>query len=144
MAEKVFTQCTVGGPVKVYVEDGVIKRMRPIIFDENDKGGWTIEAKGKKFSDPRRTTLNPYVVGERMRIYSENRIKYPYRRKNFDPNGERHPELRGMKPWILLPAKLRVLERHTVLQPLRQWLLLTIIGDCFITRWVLIPVSITC
>ena len=100
MAEKVFTQCTVGGPVKVYVEDGVIKRMRPIIFDENDKGGWTIEAKGKKFSDPRRTTLNPYVVGERMRIYSENRIKYPYRRKHFDPNGERHPELRGKDEYV--------------------------------------------
>ena len=31
--EQVFIQCTVGGPVRVYVEDGVIKRMRPIIFD---------------------------------------------------------------------------------------------------------------
>ena len=34
--EQVFTQCTVGGPVRVYVEDGVIKRMRPIRFDDQD------------------------------------------------------------------------------------------------------------
>jgi molybdopterin guanine dinucleotide-containing S/N-oxide reductase-like protein len=100
MAEQVYTQCTVGGPVKVYVENGVIKRMRPIIFDDSDGGGWTIEAKGKNFSDPRRTTLNPYVVGERMRVYSENRIKYPMKRKNFDPNGDRHPELRGKDEYV--------------------------------------------
>ncbi len=103
MAEQVLTQCTVGGPVKVTVRDGRIIRMRPIIFDETDKGGWTIEARGKKFSDPRMTTLNPYVVGERMRVYSENRIKYPMKRKHFDPNGERHPELRGNDEYVRIP-----------------------------------------
>lgn len=100
MAEQVLTQCTVGGPVKVTVRDGKIIRMRPIIFDNTDKGGWTIKARGKEFSDPRMTTLNPYVVGERMRVYSENRIKYPMKRKHFDPRGERHPELRGMDEYV--------------------------------------------
>ncbi|MBN1188266.1 MAG: molybdopterin-dependent oxidoreductase [Dehalococcoidales bacterium] len=100
MAEQEFTQCTVGGPVKVTVKDGKITRMRPIIFDETDEGGWTIEARGKKFSDPRMTTLNPYVVAERMRVYSENRIKYPMKRKNFDPNGDRHTELRGKDEYV--------------------------------------------
>ncbi len=92
--EQVFTQCTVGGPVRVYVEDGVIKRMRPIIFDEDDAPSWTIEARGRKFTPPRKTTLQSYEVPERTRVYT-NRIKYPLKRKNFDPNGERHPELRG-------------------------------------------------
>ena len=100
MAEQVLTQCTVGGPVKVTVKDGKITRMRPIMFDETDKGGWTIEARGKKFSDPRMTTINPYVVAERMRVYSENRIKYPLKRKHFDPKGERHPELRGKDEYV--------------------------------------------
>ena len=92
--EQVFTQCTVGGPVRVYVEDGVIKRMRPIIFDEDDAPSWTIEARGRKFTPPRKTTLQSYEVPERTRVYT-NRIQYPLKRKNFDPSGERHPELRG-------------------------------------------------
>ena len=95
MAEQEFIQGTIGGIMKVTVRDGTIIRMRPIVFDESDGGQWTIKAKGKEFSDPRKTTLNAYVVGERMRVYSENRIKYPLKRKHFDPNGERHPELRG-------------------------------------------------
>src|ERR1035437_420233 len=101
MAEESLTQCTVGGPVRVTVKDGKITRMRPIVFDETDEGGWTLEGRGgKKFSDPRRTTLNPYVVAERMRVYSENRIKYPLKRKHFDPKGERHPEMRGNDEYV--------------------------------------------
>jgi len=30
-----------------------------------------------------------------MRLYSEDRIKYPMKRVGFDPNGDRHPETRG-------------------------------------------------
>ena len=92
--EKVYIQCTVGGPVRVYTKDGVITRMRPIIFDDSDAASWTIEARGKKYTPPRKTTLQSYEVPERQRVYT-NRIQYPMRRKNFDPNGDRHPELRG-------------------------------------------------
>ncbi len=84
--EQVFIQCTVGGPVRVYVKDGVITRMRPIIFDDTDAPSWTIEARGRKFSPPRKTTLQSWEVPERQRVYT-NRIKYPMKRKNFDPNG---------------------------------------------------------
>ena len=100
MAEQIFTQCTIGGPVFVHVEDGKITKMRPIVFDDTDAPSWTIEARGRKFTPPRKTFLNPYVVAERMRIYSENRIKYPYRRKTFDPHGDRHPEMRGKDEYI--------------------------------------------
>jgi molybdopterin guanine dinucleotide-containing S/N-oxide reductase-like protein len=95
MSEQVLTQCTVGGAVKVHVKDGVITRIRPIVFDETDAPSWTIETQGKKFSPPRMTTLNPYIVPERTRIYSEKRIKYPYKRVDFDPKGKRNPENRG-------------------------------------------------
>ena len=47
----------------------------------------------------RKTTLQSYEVPERQRVY-ENRIKYPMKRKNFDPNGERHPELRGKDEYV--------------------------------------------
>ncbi len=101
MPEQVFTQCTVGGPVRVYVKDGKITRMRPIIFDDKtDAPSWVIDARGKKFSPPRRTTLQSYLVPERTRVYAENRIKYPYRRKNFDPRGDRHPEMRGKDEYV--------------------------------------------
>jgi trimethylamine-N-oxide reductase (cytochrome c) len=99
MAEQVFTQCTVGGPVRVYVKDGVITRMRPIIFDEDDAPSWTIDARGRKFTPPRRTTLQSYECAERQRVY-ENRIHYPMRRKHFDPAGDRHPELRGRDEYV--------------------------------------------
>jgi trimethylamine-N-oxide reductase (cytochrome c) len=100
MAEQIVTQCTIGGPVFVHVEDGKITKIRPIVFDDTDAPSWTIEARGRKFTPPRKTFLNPYVVGERMRIYSENRIKYPYRRKTFDPHGDRHPEMRGKDEYV--------------------------------------------
>ena len=52
-----FTNCTTGGPMFVDVEDGKIVRMIPIDLDENDAEGWTIEARGRDFTPPRRTTL---------------------------------------------------------------------------------------
>ena len=100
MAEQILTQCTVGGPVLVHVNNGKITKMRPIVFDDSDAPSWTIEARGRKFTPPRKTTLQSYVVAERMRIYSENRIKYPYKRKTFDPHGDRHPEMRGKDEYI--------------------------------------------
>jgi molybdopterin guanine dinucleotide-containing S/N-oxide reductase-like protein len=100
MPDKVLTQCTVGGPVKVYVKDGIITHMRPVVFDETDAPSWVIKAKGKQFTPPRKCSLNPYVVSERMRVYSENRIKYPLKRKHFNPDGDRHPELRGKDEYV--------------------------------------------
>ena len=51
MSEQILTQCTCGGAVHVYVKDGKIVRIRPIVFDETDAPLWTIEAKGKRFSE---------------------------------------------------------------------------------------------
>lgn len=100
MSEQVFVQCTVGGPVRVYVNDGVITRIRPLVFDDKeDAASWTIDAHGRKFTPPRKTSLQTFAVAERQRVY-ENRIHYPMRRKHFDPNGERHPELRGRDEYV--------------------------------------------
>ena len=100
MSEQIFTNCTVGGPVFVHVKDGRIVRVRPIRLDESDPEAWTIEVNGKKFSPPRKTTLSPYTLAERNRVYSEDRVAYPRKRVDFDPNGDRHPENRGKSPYV--------------------------------------------
>ncbi len=93
--EQVFTNCTVGGPVFVHVKNGRITRIRPMILDETDAPSWAIEAHGRKFFPPRKVALAPFTVAEKARVYSGNRIKYPLKRVDFDPDGDRHPEMRG-------------------------------------------------
>ena len=95
MSEHVFTNCTNAGPVSVYVKDGKVVRIRPLVADQRDFKPWTIEANGNKYTPPKKFNLSPYVHGERIRLYSKDRIKYPLKRVDFDPNGERHSEARG-------------------------------------------------
>jgi len=87
---------TNGGPVFVYVKGGKIIRITPIEFDEKDAESWTIEARGKRFSPPRRGTVNPYVFGLKSLIYSPDRLLYPMKRVDFDPKGNRNCQNRGV------------------------------------------------
>jgi len=95
MIENILINCGQGGPVRVYVKDGKIVRMTPLKFDDTDAPSWKIEARGNTFIPPRKVCLPNYSLTEKARAYSENRIKYPMIRVDFDPNGERHPENRG-------------------------------------------------
>ncbi|MGI5901159.1 MAG: molybdopterin-dependent oxidoreductase [Desulfitobacteriia bacterium] len=95
MAEQVFTNLTNGGPISVYVKDGKIVRVRPLQVPEEEYKPWVIEAGGKKYSPPKAMRCVPSVHAERNRFYSENRILYPLKRVDFDPNGERNPQNRG-------------------------------------------------
>ncbi len=99
-SEHVFTNCAIGGAVFVHVKDGKITKVRPMVFGDDDTPAWTIEARGKKFTPPRRTSLGNYVVSMKGRIYCENRIQYPMRRVDFDPNGDRHVENRGKSGYV--------------------------------------------
>jgi len=91
-----YTNNTNGGPLFVYVKDGKIVRMTPIDFDDKDAEGWTIEARGKTFTPPRKTTAAPYSIAYKSMIYSKDRLLYPMKRVDFDPNGERNPQNRGI------------------------------------------------
>jgi trimethylamine-N-oxide reductase (cytochrome c) len=95
MSERVFTNCTNAGPVSVYVKNGKIVRVRPLVADEADFKPWTIKTDGKNYSPPKKFALSPYIHGERRRIHSGERILYPMKRVDFDPNGERNPQNRG-------------------------------------------------
>lgn len=92
--EQVFTNCTTGGPVFVYVKDGKITRIEPLQYSPEDAGRWTIEARGKKFSPPSVARLAPYILSERARTYCKDRILYPLKRVDYDPNN-RNPQNRG-------------------------------------------------
>ena len=54
-----YTSNTNGGPVFVYVKEGKILRITPIDFDEKDAPPWTIHARGRAFTPPRRATVSP-------------------------------------------------------------------------------------
>ncbi len=85
-----------GGPLFVYVRDGKIVRMTPITFDSRDPQPWSIKAKGKTFTPPRKTSLAPHGQNVKSIVYSPDRLLYPMKRVDFDPNGERNPENRGI------------------------------------------------
>ncbi|SHI95666.1 molybdopterin-dependent oxidoreductase [Parasporobacterium paucivorans] len=91
------TQMTTGGPVFVYVdeEQDKIVRMTPMDLDENDADSWKIEARGRTFQPPRKTTYTAFTAGFKGTIYTDRRIMYPMKRVDFDPNGERNEEKRG-------------------------------------------------
>ena len=90
-----LTNLTTGGPVHVDVQDGRILRILPLQMDESDGPGWTIEARGRSYSAPKKTTLSPWTVAHRSTIYSPSRILTPLRRVDFDPDGDRNIHTRG-------------------------------------------------
>ena len=95
--EKVYTNLTTGGPISVYVEDGKITRVRPIQIPEEDyPKAWVVEDRnGKKYSPPKAMRIAQNILAERNRLYSEDRIMYPMKRVDWDPNGARNQRNRG-------------------------------------------------
>lgn len=93
---KRFTSNTNGGPVFVYVKDGKILRLTPIEFDASDAPSWTIKARGRSFTPPRKTTISPHTLAWKSMVYSPDRLLYPLKRVDFDPLGERNCHNRGI------------------------------------------------
>ncbi len=91
-----YTTGTNSGPLFVHVKDGRIVRTMPIDFDKSDAQPWTIRARGKEFTPPRKTTINQHGLSWRSLVYSPGRLLYPMKRVDFDPNGERNPQNRGV------------------------------------------------
>ena len=81
------------------VKDGRIVRIRPLHFNSKytmeEVGLWEMKARGKTFKPYEKTTPHYFNYGYKKRVYSPNRIKYPLKRVDWDPNGERNPQNRG-------------------------------------------------
>ena len=97
---KRYTSMTNGGPIQVDVKAGKLVRTGIIEFSDDDPGTWTIEARGKKFSPPRKTTLSPHGQNWKSAVYSPDRILTPLKRVDFDPDGERNCQNRGVSGYV--------------------------------------------
>lgn len=95
-----YTNGTNSGPIFVYVEDGKIVRTTPIDFDAEDAPSWTIEARGKRFTPSRRTTVASHGMCQKSMVYSKGRLLHPMRRVDFDPDGERNIQNRGKSAFV--------------------------------------------
>jgi len=86
-------------PAAIDSEGGKIVRIRPLHLDwkysKSDFNSWRIEARGKVFEPLMKIALPPFCMAYKKRVYSPNRIKYPMKRVDWDPNGERNPQNRG-------------------------------------------------
>ncbi|MDR3364269.1 MAG: molybdopterin-dependent oxidoreductase [Clostridiales Family XIII bacterium] len=80
-------------------KDGKITRIRPFYYDKDfeweDLNPWKIEAKGSTFEPPNHTLPGTYFLSYKKRVYSENRVRYPLKRVDWDPKGERNTQNRG-------------------------------------------------
>ena len=88
----------------VDVKDGKILRIRPMHYDwkydpEKDMNPWKMEVRGKTFEPSMKTLIPPYSIAYKKRVYSPARIRYPMMRVDFDPNGERNPQNRGVSKY---------------------------------------------
>src|SRR6202790_1935782 len=52
--------------------------------------------RGRRFSPARRATVSPHALSLKSLVYSEKRLLYPMKRVDFDPNGERNLQNRGI------------------------------------------------
>ncbi len=91
---------TAGGvPSAVDIKDGKIIRIRPLHYDSKytreEINPWKLQRNGKTFEPVMKSLPGPFSLAYKKRVYSPNRIKYPLKRVDWDPNGERHPENRG-------------------------------------------------
>jgi len=87
----------------VDVKDGKIIRIRPMHYDwkydPKDMNPWKMESRGKVFEPSMKTLLPPYSIAYKNRVYSPARILYPMMRVDFDHNGNRNPQNRGISKY---------------------------------------------
>jgi len=95
---------TGGSTIAVDVKDGKIVRLRPLHYDWKYKleefGLWEIHARGKVFRPCLKTLPSPHSLGYKKRVYSPNRVLHPLKRVDWDPNGERNTENRGVSKYV--------------------------------------------
>ncbi|MEW6665250.1 MAG: molybdopterin-dependent oxidoreductase [Thermodesulfobacteriota bacterium] len=88
-----------GMPGMVDVKDGRIVRVRPFHYDwkynRDEVRTWKIVRNGKALETSWKTAPAPFSLAYKKRTYSPNRIRYPLKRVDWDPNGPRNPQNRG-------------------------------------------------
>jgi molybdopterin guanine dinucleotide-containing S/N-oxide reductase-like protein len=88
--------------VQIEIKDGKIVRIRPLHYDWKYKNlkPWKIEARGKTFQPQMKSLIPPYSLGYKNRVFSPNRVPYPMKRVDWDPQGKRNPQNRGTSKYV--------------------------------------------
>jgi molybdopterin guanine dinucleotide-containing S/N-oxide reductase-like protein len=93
-----------GNSAIVDVKNGKIVRIRPLHFDwkynKKDFNPWKMEARGQTFEPLMKSLMPPYSLAYKKRIYSPNRILYPLKRIDWNPEGERNTQNRGTSGYV--------------------------------------------
>ena len=88
----------------VDVRNGKIIRIRPLHYDsqydKKDFNLWKFEARGQVFEPGMKTLLPPFGLAYKKRVYSPNRILYPLKRVDWNPDGDRNTENRGESGYV--------------------------------------------
>lgn len=88
----------------VDVKDGKVLRTRPMdfldSFSADELNMWDLEVRGKHFKARSRSALPPLSVAYKKRATSKNRIPYPLKRVDWDPNGDRNTQNRGKSKFV--------------------------------------------
>src|SRR5512139_2336836 len=91
-------------PCAVDVKDGRIIRIRPLhwdsAYDPETFNPWKIEKNGKTLEPIYKAVPAPWSLAYKKRAYSPNRVKYPLKRVDWDPKGERNPQNRGKSKFV--------------------------------------------
>lgn len=83
-------------------KDGKIVRIRPYRMDERYTAEelapslWELEKDGKKFTPEMKGAPNYFSLAYKNRVYSKNRVRYPLKRIDWNPNGDRNTQNRGI------------------------------------------------
>jgi anaerobic selenocysteine-containing dehydrogenase len=93
-----------GYPCAVDVKNGKIIRLRPLHYDwQYDRkqfNPWKIEAHGKTFEPGMRSLPSTFGLAYKKRVFSPNRILYPLKRIDWNPDGDRNVENRGKSKYV--------------------------------------------
>ena len=96
----------VSGPPSVAESDsnGKLTRIRPYHYEEDydwaSLNPWKLESRGRTLEPPRHSVPGVYYMSYKKRVYSNNRVRYPLKRVDWDPNGERNTENRGKSKYV--------------------------------------------
>jgi anaerobic selenocysteine-containing dehydrogenase len=88
----------------VDVKAGKIVRIRPLHFDskysQEKFNSWKMEVQGQLLEPGMKTLIAHFDLGYKKRVYSPNRVLYPLKRIDWDPNGQRNSQNRGTSKYV--------------------------------------------
>ena len=94
-----------GLPMVVDSDGDKIIRIRPMFYEDyiddfDSLNPYRIDAKGKTFHIPEKTLPAVYYLAYKKRVYSNNRVRWPLKRVDWDPDGDRNPQNRGKSKYV--------------------------------------------